>query len=339
MKRKAKKKKLMNDTGANAGPACAPARSSPDRPATATSTATLATNWNDLSASQALALGGGLPATTTHSEGSSPWQQYPNHLGRPTSALAADATEGRHYPRASSASNVQSSSQQPFATPQGAAAHSTTAGLEELTSRLYSSSSQANSAQQQLAVNPFLQHEAQRNQAFAVRSVAYRGESFPPDSHERIRFDQQQEGMLPAPHEFPPDGRMAGANVGGSHVWLPYHPQQGATHRLQDGGMGISSISSSSSRQANQPNEHVFANPLSMARQAASASFASPRAGTSNTMLSSSSSADDWIPGEDPADELAAGASDHHHHHPLLPMGAMSPLHFGEHDETSSSSD
>jgi hypothetical protein len=333
MKRKAKKKKLLN-AGESAGPACASAQGSPDGPAP-TSTSTLTTNWNDLSASQTLALGGGVRSAATPSEGSSPWPQpYANHLAARPSAAPDDPGDGRYAspyaPRAFIASNVQSSSQEALPTTRGAAAHSTTGGLDDLTSRLYSSS-QTNNAQH-LSVNPFLQRDAQRNPAFAGRNVEYRGESFPPDSHERIRFDQQ--GMLPAPHEFPPDGMMAGAQVGGSHMWLPY-PQQSAAHRPQDSsGMGISSIASSSSHQADQPSEQVVALP-SVAQQAASpssASSSSHRAGTSDTMLSGSNSVDDWMPG-DPADESASRVSAAHQ----LPTGAMSPLHFGENDTNSSS--
>lgn len=306
MKRKAKKKKLMND--GESGPACAPtANSQVGRAATSTSTVT--TNWNALSASEAISLGGAL--SFSNEKGTLPKvQQQANLLARPR---GADPSEGQHacpYPRAFSASNVQSS-QQPFASSRGAA-HSMV-GLEELTSRLYSS--QSNNAQ--LSVNPFLQREAQQNQTIAsIYNTSKEG--FHPISHERIHSDQG--GLMPAP-EFQPEG-YAGVG-GGRQVWLPYQ-QQGTSH-LHGGEMGNSSVAPPS-RQVNQHGDTTLP---STAHPASS----SPRAhvGTSEVMLSSSTSGDDWSPG-DHADELGSGVA------APLPLGAMSPLHFGE-NETNSSTD
>jgi hypothetical protein len=313
MKRKAKKKKLVNEGGAS-GSACAPARDSPIGQAR-TSSSRVTANWNDLSASQAISLGGGL--ASRHEEGSPPKAQHANPFARPS---VADPSQGRFastYPRAFSASNVQSS-RQTFVTSR-VAAHSMV-GLEELSSRLYSSQSNA-----QLSANPFLQREPQQNQTFTARNVTYR-ESFHPGSHERIRFGQEE--MLPALEFQPTEGVMSEIDGGGiSQAWLPYQ-QQGANH-LQDGVVGVSSISSSSLQQANQ--HHSVVAP-SMAAHPAEFSSSSPRVGTSDTMLSSSSGGDDWSPG-DPADELSSGVSAHQ-----LPLGAMSPLHFGE-DEANFSTD
>lgn len=315
MKRKAKKKKPLND-GESGGPA---ARTSPDGPAAPTSTSTLSANWNDLSASQAIALGGGLAATQSEQ---SQWQQFANHLARPS---AAEPSEGRYAPSYASAANLQASQQALAASSRGGGAaagnsiqQQQAVGLEELAGRFLYSSSQSSNAHQQLSAHPFLQREAQRNQAFAeARNVAYRGESsFHPESqHERIRFEQV--GMLPALEFHPAD------DGGASQGWLPYQHQR-ASH-LQDGDMGIPSISSST-RQANQ--QHAAVAQLSIAHPPAS----SPRVATSETILSRSTS-DDWNSG-DPADESASGVSSAHQ----LPLGAMSPLHFGE-NETNSSSD
>jgi hypothetical protein len=296
MKRKGKKKKPMN--AGESVSACAPAPRSQVGRAT-TSTSTVTTNWNALSASEAISLGGGL--SFSNEKGRLPKvQQQANLLARPR---GADPSEGQHAfpsPRAFCASNVQSS-QQPFASSRGAA-HSMV-GLEELTSRPYSS--QSNNVQ--LSFHPFLNREAQRNQGFASISNSS-NESFHPTSHERIRFDQGE--LLPAP-EFQADGI---AEVGGSQVWLPYQ-QQGTSHP-----QGTSFVAPPSQQVTQRDG-------IAMPSMAPP----SPRASTSDERLSSSTSGDDWSPG-DHADELASGVS------APLPLGAMSPLHFGE-TETNSSTD
>ena len=170
---------------------------------------------------------------------------------------------------------------------------------------------------EQLSVNPFLQRWAQlpaaeRNHAFPTRNVRFH-ESF--HAEERVRCDQDGRLLSLA---FQQEGTAR--EGGGSHEWLPYQ-QQGTSH-LHDVDIRISSISSSSSRR--QANEHA-ATLSSMAHQTAS----SPIAGTSDALLPSSSG-DDWCPGgrEDEASGVTA----------QLPLGAMSPLHFGE-NETNSSTD
>lgn len=300
MKRKAKKPRKQSE--AEEPDAVYPRTAGSLSEMAVTTSATVPTNWSAFLAPQAVSVGGGLESRRA---GPQPWD-YANALARP---LDAEQIEGRYsslYPRAFSASNVQSS-QQTFVTARRAS--QSLVGLEEL-SRMYARSNA------QFSMNSFLQREAQqqapeRNQTFSTRNDRSH-ESFHAD--ERIRCDQV--GILPT-LDFRQEG-TAGEGAD-SQVWLPY--QQQAANRLHDDDMGKSSMPSSSSLHVDQ---HAVAL-SSMARQPPS----SPSAGTSDTLLPCSSG-DDWCPG-DPAEEASGETAQ-------LPLGAMSPLHFGE-NETISSSD